>query len=164
MKIFHLKHLEFRPLVEICDHPPPRDAILWRSWATGIAEIYRRPEKPRFQTSTQIRRGLLQATSKNFRKSWLIYTAESITNCTKPHRIGPLTRPRTLLEQGAKWCISGTNIQGLVSISSLLAFQSTNSKSSKQVGFTFVSTFARRFSTCRDFRIPQGGNSYMLFN
>ena len=108
------------------------------------------------------RRRPVQNRSRAFRIILHIYRAESIANCTKPHRFGPLTRPRTLLEQGAKWCISGTKIQGRVSISSFLAFQSTNSKSSKQVAFTFVSIFARCFSTYRDFRTPQGGNSCML--
>ena len=43
----------------------------------------------------------VQIRSSTFRRFLLTYTRGSITNVTKPHKFGPLTRPGTLLGQGA---------------------------------------------------------------
>ena len=66
-----------------------------------------------------------------------IYTRGSITNVTKPHKFGPLTRPGTLLGQAANCFILGEKIhRNLIAFSHLFT-RPLISNSSKQIAFAF---------------------------
>ena len=66
-----------------------------------------------------------------------IYTQGSITNVTKPHKFGTLTRPGTLLGQAANWFILGEKIHRYLIACPHSFTRPLNFKSSKQVAFDF---------------------------
>ena len=88
-----------------------------------------------------------------------IYTRGSITNVTKPHKFGPLTRPGTLLGQAANCFILGEKIHGNRIVCPHLFTRPLISNSSKQIAFDFFCTILRRFNHYRDFCTLQGGES-----
>jgi len=80
-----------------------------------------------------------QIRSRTFGPFRHIYTQGSITNVTKPHKFGPLTRPGTLLGQAANCFILGEKIHRNLIVCPHLFTHPLISNSSKQIAFVFFS-------------------------
>ena len=100
-----------------------------------------------------------QIRSRTFWSLRPIYTQGSITNVTKHHKFGTLTRPGTLLGQAANCFILGEKIHRNLIVCPHLFTRPLISNSSKQIAFDFFCTILRRFNHYRDFCTLQGRES-----
>ena len=100
-------------------------------WST---DYDRHPTNPEIPNSDVPIRKIRSRTFWPFRP---IYTQGSITNVTKPHKFGTLTRPGTLLGQAANWFILGEKIHRYLIACPHSFTRPLNFKSSKQVACDF---------------------------